>query len=41
VVIGQFVYGRSHRERSDAVPIDPLELKLAATTYRTALLGGV
>jgi serine/threonine-protein kinase HipA len=38
---GQFVYGRSYRERSDAVPIDPLELKLAATTYKTVRLGGV
>src|SRR3990172_1406916 len=29
---GQFVYARSYRERSDAVPIDPFEIPLAAGT---------
>src|SRR5687767_9891508 len=39
--IGRFVYGRSYRERLDAVSIDPIELKLAPRVYETAALGGV
>lgn len=35
---GQFVYGRSYLERVNAVPLDPVELKLSARTYRTAAL---
>src|SRR2546423_11031057 len=26
--VGRFIYGRRYLERSDAVPIDPIELKL-------------
>ena len=38
---GRFVYGRSYLERSNAVALDPIELKLSARTYATAALGGV
>lgn len=41
IPIGRFVYGRSYRERTDAVPIDPVELKLAPRTYETTTMGGV
>ena len=41
VSIGRFVYGRSYLERREAVPIDPVELKLAGRTYRTTALNGV
>ncbi|MDQ3555297.1 MAG: type II toxin-antitoxin system HipA family toxin [Gemmatimonadota bacterium] len=39
--VGRFVYGRSYRSRPDAVPIDPIHLPIAPTTYETAKLGGV
>ena len=39
--VGRFVYGRSYLERQEAVPIDPVELKLGKTTYRTTALKGV
>jgi len=39
--LGRFVYGRSYAENAQAVPIDPVELKLADTTYETVLLNGV
>ena len=39
--VGSFVYGKSYLARPDAVPVDPLELKLAPTTYRTIALKGV
>ena len=38
---GQFVYGQSYLSRPEAVPIDPVELKLAETTYRTTALQGI
>lgn len=38
---GKFVYGRSYLDRDDAVPIDPLELKLTPKTYTTTTLGGI
>jgi serine/threonine-protein kinase HipA len=41
IAMGRFVYGRSYLARPDATPIDPLELKLAQMTYRTAALKGV
>jgi serine/threonine-protein kinase HipA len=41
VPLGRFVYGRSYLARSDAVEIDPVELKLAQRTYQTTLLKGV
>lgn len=39
--LGRFVYAKSYRERPDAVPIDPTELKLAPRTYETTAMGGV
>lgn len=39
--VGQFVYGRSYREREDAVEFDPLELRLSAEVYETARMDGV
>ena len=39
--IGRFVYGRNYLARGDAVPIDPIELKLAGKTYENRLLNGV
>ena len=31
---GRFVYGKTYLARSDAVPLDPIELKLAAQTLK-------
>ena len=39
--IGRFVYGRNYLAREDAVPIDPIELKLDGKTYENRLLNGV
>ena len=39
--VGQFVYGRSYRERADAVEFDPVELRLSAQVYETARMEGV
>jgi len=39
--LGRFVYGRSYRDRDDAVEIDPYNLPLAAREYNTAKLRGV
>ena len=41
VPTGQFVYGRHYRARENAVPIDPLELKLTTGTFETRRLQGV
>jgi serine/threonine-protein kinase HipA len=41
ITVGRFVYGKSYLGRSDAVAIDPVELKLGTTTYRTTALKGV
>ena len=38
--IGQFVYGRSYRERADAVELDPVELRLTSQVYETARMQG-
>ena len=38
--VGRFVYGKSYLVRSDAVEIDPTELKLAARTYETTAMNG-
>lgn len=38
---GRFVYGRSYLERPNAVPLDPVELKLSRRTYATNALNGV
>jgi serine/threonine-protein kinase HipA len=39
--IGRFVYGRLYLARPDAVPLDPVELKLASRTYETTAMKGV
>jgi serine/threonine-protein kinase HipA len=39
--VGSFVYGRSYLERREAVAIDPVELKLARTTFQTTTMKGV
>jgi len=39
--LGRLVYGKSYLARADAVPIDPVELKLSERTYETARLNGV
>ncbi len=41
VPVGRFVYGRSYLANPDAVPIDPVELKLTDTTYQTTALKGM
>jgi len=39
--VGRFVYGRSYRERADAVPLDPVHLPIVPTVFETARLDGV
>src|SRR5712671_2614207 len=39
--LGRLVYGKSYLERSDAVPFDPVELKLTSRIYETILMKGV
>lgn len=41
VTTGRFVYGKSYLARNNAVPIDPIELKLAPAIYETRLLKGI
>jgi serine/threonine-protein kinase HipA len=41
VPTGRFVYGKSYLARNNAVPIDPIELKLSSQTYDTRLLKGI
>src|SRR5215207_278991 len=41
VPIGRFVYGRTYLSRANAVPIDPVELKLAPRVYETTTMNGV
>lgn len=38
--IGEFIYGRSYRERSDAVEFDPVELTLSDVVLKTTRLDG-
>jgi serine/threonine-protein kinase HipA len=38
--MGRFVYGRSYRQRADAVELDPVELRLSAEQFQTARMGG-
>ena len=38
--VGAFVYGRRYRERTDAVELDPVELRLSDRVYETARMGG-
>ena len=39
--VGAFVYGRSYREREDAVELDPVELRLSSQVYETARMDGL
>ena len=39
-VVGGFVYGRSYRERVDAVELDPVELRLTPEPFQTGRMGG-
>lgn len=41
IATGRFVYGKSYLARDNAVPIDPIELKLGTKTYETNLLKGI
>ena len=41
VATGRFVYGKSYLERQNAVPLDPIELKLGTQTYSTTVLKGI
>lgn len=41
VPIGKFIYGKSYRDNVNAVPIDPIDLKLDDTTYETQGLKGL
>ena len=38
--VGRFVYGRSYRERADAVELDPVELRLSGEVYETTRMQG-
>lgn len=38
--VGEFVYGRSYRERASAVELDPVELRLQTGTFETAKMEG-
>ena len=38
--VGRFFYGRRYLERSDAVELDPLELRLRRGQYETARMDG-
>jgi serine/threonine-protein kinase HipA len=39
--LGRLVYGKSYLERTDAVPFDPVELKLTSRVYETTMMKGV
>ena len=41
VPVGRFVYGRRYLANPDAVPVDPIDLKLTGTTLRTTKLKGL
>ena len=41
VATGRFVYGKSYLARKNAMPLDPLELKLGTKTYETRMLKGI
>jgi serine/threonine-protein kinase HipA len=41
IATGRFVYGKSYLARGNAVPIDPIDLKLAERVYETRLLKGM
>ncbi len=39
--MGRFVYGRSYLNNPNAVPLDPIELRLSDKIYETTLMNGV
>ncbi len=39
--VGRFIYGRTYRERTDAVPLDPYNLPLTGTPTATTEYGGI
>jgi len=39
--LGRFVYGKSYLDRPDALPFDPVELKLASRVYETNAMKGI
>jgi serine/threonine-protein kinase HipA len=39
--LGRLVYGKTYLARGDAVPFDPVELKLAPRVYETTVMNGV
>jgi len=39
--VGRYVYGKSYLARNEAIPLDPLDLKLSTKTYETRQLKGV
>jgi serine/threonine-protein kinase HipA len=41
IVIGHFVYGKTYLARNDALPLDPVELKLTTQVYETVAMNGV
>src|SRR5262245_59583691 len=41
ITTGRFVYGKSYLDRRNALPVDPIELKLSSRTYETRLLNGI
>ncbi len=38
---GEFVYGKKYMDRSDAVELDPVELRLGQINYKTVRLNGI
>ncbi|MCH7870429.1 MAG: HipA N-terminal domain-containing protein [Planctomycetes bacterium] len=38
--VGEFIYGRSYRERADAVELDPVQLRLQPGKFETAKMDG-
>lgn len=41
IVIGHFVYGKTYLARNDALPLDPVELKLTTQVYETVAMNGI
>ena len=38
--VGEFIYGRTYRERANAVELDPVELRLQPGKFETAMMAG-
>ncbi len=41
IIIGRFVYGKTYLARHDALPLDPVDLKLTPKVYETVAMNGV